>query len=88
MRVTAKSVIRFAVPDGAAEAEVEIRVQPDHWGGWRTSALLRPGDGSPPVPLPRVFRARDHRLAAGKVVGWVRARFEGARPLANLRRSP
>ena len=87
MRMTAKDVIRFAVPDGAIEAEVEIRLEPDRWGGWRTSLLLRPADGSPPVPLPRVFRARDHRLAAGKGVGWVRGHFEGARPIANLRRS-
>jgi hypothetical protein len=87
MRMTAKNVIRFAVPDGAAEAEVEIRLHPDRWGGWQTSLLLRPADGSPPLPLPRTFRAREHRLAAAKGVGWVRRRFEGARPIASLRRS-
>jgi hypothetical protein len=84
----AKNVIRFAVPDGAAEAEVEIRLQPDRFGGWQTCLLLRPADGSPPLPLPRTFRARDRGLAADKGVGWVRRRFAGARPIASLRRSP
>jgi hypothetical protein len=34
------------------------------------------------VALGRVFRSRDRRLAAGKMVTWVRRRYLHVRPLA------
>jgi hypothetical protein len=83
MRVIAKDSIRFAVRSGrGAGAEVEIRVRPDRFGGWQASALERAPEAGVPAVLGRVFRARDRRLAAGKMVAWVRRRYPDAQPVA------
>jgi hypothetical protein len=81
LRVVAKDSIRFAVAaEGGPAITLEIRVRPDRFGGWQATALLHEGDV--PVALGRVFRSRDRRLAAGKMVTWVRRRYLHVRPLA------
>ncbi len=85
MRVTAKDRIRFttATADGAP-AEVEIRVRPDRFGGWEASVLLH-APGAAARTLGRRFRSQDRRLATGKMVAWVRARYLDAQPVADRR---
>lgn len=86
MRVVLKDDIRFRVAAGrGVPAELEIRVRPDRHGGWEASALLHRPDAGVPVALGRVFRSRDRRLAADKMVAWVRRRYVGAEPLATRR---
>jgi hypothetical protein len=83
MRVIAKDDIRFAVTvEGGAPAQLEIRLRPDRFGGWQASARLHPQGAASPTALGRVFRARERRLAAGKMVAWVRRRYPYAQPLA------
>jgi hypothetical protein len=83
MRVIAKDDIRFAVTvEGGAPAQLEIRLRPDRFGGWQASARLYPQGAASPTALGRVFRARERRLAAGKMVAWVRRRYPYAQPLA------
>ena len=85
MRVVPKDDIRFAVTvDGGTVAQLEIRVRQDRFGGWQASALLHPLTASP-IVLGRVFRSRERRLAAGKMVTWVRRRYPYAQPLAGHR---
>jgi hypothetical protein len=85
VRVVPKDDIRFAVTvDGGTVAQLEIRVRQDRFGGWQASALLHPLTASPTV-LDRVFRSRERRLAAGKMVAWVRRRYPYAQPLAGRR---
>ena len=86
MRVSAKDCIRFTVPAASgALAELHIRVLPDRFGGWEASALLHAPDAAAPEMLGRRFRSPDRRLAAGKMVAWVRGRYLDARPVADRR---
>ena len=83
MRAVPKDDIRFAVAvDGGAPAQLVIRVRQDRFGGWQASALLHPLGAASPTALGRVFRARERRLAAGKMVAWVRRHYPYARPIA------
>jgi hypothetical protein len=85
VRVVPKDDIRFAVTDDdGTVAQLEIRVRQDRFGGWQASALLYPLTASP-IVLGRVFRSRERRLAAGKMVTWVRRRYPYAHPLAGHR---
>jgi hypothetical protein len=86
MRVMARDSIRFAVRgEGGASFELEVRLQPDRFGGWEARALLHEPDAGAPLALGRVFRAKDRRLALGKMVAWVRRRYLDAEPLAERR---
>ena len=86
MRLVPKDDIRFALAvDGDAVAQLVIRVRQDRFGGFEASALLHPLGAASPTALGRVFRARERRLAAGKMVAWVRRRYPYARPLAGRR---
>jgi hypothetical protein len=87
VRVVHKDSIRFAVTDGGAPAQLEIRVRQDRFGGWQASAVLRQHDAAAPAALGRVFRSRDRRLTVGKMVAWVRRRYPHAQPLAERARS-
>jgi hypothetical protein len=83
VRAVPKDEIRFALKlDGGAEALLVIRVRRDRFGGFAASALLHPAGAASPRMLGRVFRAREHRLAAGKMVAWVCRRYPHAQPLA------
>jgi hypothetical protein len=82
MRAILKDRIRFAVAADGALAELEIRVQPDRYGGWEAVALLQEQDVKSPARLGRAFRSHERRLAAGKMVAWVRRRYPNAQPLA------
>jgi hypothetical protein len=90
VRLVPKDRIRFAVPaEGAAPASVEVRIAPGRFGGWEATLLIQQQGDPAPVPVGRVFRARDRRLAADKMVAWVRGRYRDARPLAGrTARSP
>ena len=80
MRVIPKDSIRFAVAvDGGAPAQLVIRLREDRFGNWQASALLQPAGAASPTALGRVFRSRERRLAAGKMVAWVRWRYPDAR---------
>jgi hypothetical protein len=86
MRVIPKDDIRFAVTvDGGAPAQLEIHLRQDRFGGWQATAALQPQGAASPTALGRVFRARERRLAAGKMVAWVRRRYPNAQPLAGRR---
>ena len=83
VRAVPKDGIRFALAlDGGAQAQLVIRVRQDRFGGFEASALLHQAGAVSPSALGRVFRAREHRLAAGKMVAWVRRRYPHAQPLA------
>jgi hypothetical protein len=82
MRAIPKDRIRFAVAADGTLAELEIQVQPDCFDGWEAVALLQEQDGQSPTRLGRAFRSRERRLAAGKMVAWVRRRYPDAQPLA------
>ena len=85
MRAIPKDQIRFQVTvAGSTPGEVEIRVRPDRFGGWEAIALLH-DRGACPMPLGRIFRSRDRAVTVGKMVAWVRRRYQGARPLAGRR---
>jgi hypothetical protein len=87
VRAVPKDDIRFALAlDGGAQALLVIRVRQDRFGGFEASGMLHQAGTASPSALGRVFRAREHRLAAGKMVAWVRRRYPHARPLA-VRRS-
>ena len=86
MRVVPKDRIRFAVSaGGVAVAQVEIRVCQDRFGGWQASALLHEQGAPSPAALGRVFRSCDRRLTVGKMVAWVRGRYQYAQPLPERR---
>jgi hypothetical protein len=87
VRAIPKDDIRFALElDDGALGRLVVRVRQDRFGGFEASAVLhRAGAAS---PLGRIFRAREHRLAAGKMVAWVRRRYPRARPLAERCRRP
>ena len=86
MRALAKDEIRFALAiDGGALAHLVIRVSPDRFGGFEARAQLHPAGAASPSALGRVFRARERKLAAGKMVAWVRRRYPGARPVSGRR---
>lgn len=82
MRAVPKDRIRFAVAGDRTLAELEIQVQPDRYGGWEAVALLQEQDAPSPARLGRAFRSHERRLAAGKMVAWVRRHYPSARPLA------
>jgi hypothetical protein len=83
VRAIPKDDIGFAVAvDGGAPAQLVIRVRQDRFGGFEASALLHQAGAASPTALGRVFRARERRLAAGKMVAWVRRRYPYAQPLA------
>ena len=87
MRIVPKDDIRFAVAvDGGATAQLVIRVRENRFGGFEASALVHhPPGAASPTALGRVFRSRERRLAAGKMVAWVRRRYPCAQPLAGRR---
>ena len=86
VRAIPKDDIRFALAlDGGAQALLVIRVRRDRFGGVEASGLLHPAGAASPSALGRVFRAREHRLAAGKMVAWARRRYPDAQPLAARR---
>jgi hypothetical protein len=86
VRAIPKDDIRFAVAlDGGAPAQLVIRVRLDRFGGFEASALLHQAGAASPTALGRVFRARERRLAVGKMVAWVRRRYPDAQPLAGRR---
>ena len=86
VRAIPKDDIRFALAlDGGTVAQLVIRVRQDRFGGFEASALLHQAGAATPSALGRVFRAREHRLAAGKMVAWVRRRYPDAQPLARRR---
>ncbi len=88
VRAIEKDRIRFAVAaDGDALVELEIRVGPDRFGGWQAVALLHEQGATSPARLGRAFRSRERRLAAGKMVAWVRRRYSHAQPLAERSRA-
>ena len=81
-----KDSIRFAVAaPGAPPAALEVRIRRARFGGWEAIALMHPPGDAPSVPLGRVFRSSDRRLAAGKMVAWVRRRYRHAQPHAERR---
>lgn len=84
MRIVPKDLIRFAVSfDPSCEpAVLEVRVEPDRFGGWRTRTTMVAPGGRGRSDVPRVFRAKDRNLALGKMVTWIRARYGFVRPLA------
>ena len=82
VRAIPKDEIRFAVAlDGGAAAQLVIRVRQDRFGGFEARALMHHAGAASPTALGRVFRAREHTLAAGKMVAWVRRRYPDAQPL-------
>jgi len=87
MRVVEKELIRFAVRlDPAHDPTlVELGAEPEGWGGWRTRTTMVAPDGARRTELSRVFRARERRLALGKMVTWLRARYGHVRPLPERR---
>lgn len=86
VRAVLKDDIRFAVAvDGGTLAQLVIRVRQDRFGAFEARALLHPAGAASPTDLGRVFRSRERRLAAGKMVAWVRRRYPRAQPLAGRR---
>jgi hypothetical protein len=81
-----KDSIRFAVAaPGAPPTSLEVRIRPARFGGWEAIALMHQAGDAPSLPLGRVFRSSDRRLAAGKMVAWVRRRYQHAQPHAERR---
>lgn len=77
MRILFKDSIVLRLPAGGTEARVEVRIRIEKRQGRAWEARVheqgrRLGlDG-------RVFRDRDRRIAAGKMVRWLLGRFPGA----------
>lgn len=85
MRVVPKDLVRLAVSsdESCDPAVLEVRVEPDRFGGWQTRTIMVPPGGARRTELPRVFRAKDRDLALGKMVVWIRARYRHVRPVAD-----